>query len=138
MSEQNVENIYARNKGSATFFKRPYYDSLIYTEGIKDFQETLNAYWLVDTIISHLPQVIETYKNTEDGFFVVTIQINKNSSGTIEIFREGYEKKHYNEHITVTKQFIPYIDLPIYNYKFYLILSSIEPIAFTLLLTGEY
>ena len=138
MNIKTVKEIYSRNYGSETFYKRSYCNSLIYTEGIMDFQQTLNATWLVDNIIYYLPKIIETYKAVDDGFFVVKIKVKNNSSGYVEIFREGYVNSEYNDHITVIKQKLPYIDLPIYEYKFYLILSQAEPIIFTLLLTSEY
>ena len=138
MNKNTAEKIYSRNYGSEQFFKRDYYDELFYTEGIMDFQKTLNAYWVVDTVISYMPKVIKTSKTEDDGFFVVTIKVNADNRGIFEIYREGYVNNEYNKHITVVKQEIPYIDLPIYDYKFYLILSHAEPIRFTLMLTSEY
>lgn len=138
MNKNTAEEIYNRNYGSEQFFKRDYYDELFYTEGITDFQKTLNAHWVVDTVISYMPEIIKTSKTEDDGFFVVTIKINTENRGIFEIYREGWINNKYNEHITVVKQEIPYIDLPIYDYKFYLILSHVEPVRFTLMLTGEY
>lgn len=89
-------------------------------------------------MISYMPKIIQTYRQTDDYFYIVTIKIKDDSSGIIEVFREGYENGKYNEHILVIKQKIPYIDLPKYDYKFYLALASAEPILFTLLLTTEY
>jgi len=103
-----------------------------------DFQQTLQAFWLVDTIISHLSKIMQTYKSTEDGFFVATITVNNDNSAVFEVFREGYEEQEYTDHITVIKQNIPFTDLPVYDYKFYLILSSYNPIIFTLMLPTEY
>ena len=62
MNIATVKEIYNRNYGSENYYKRSYCDSLIYTEGIMDFQKTLNANWLVDNIIYHLPKIIETSK----------------------------------------------------------------------------
>ena len=138
MNTATVKEIYSRNYGSENYYKRSYCESLIYTEGIMDFQQTLNANWLVDNIIYHLPKIINTYKAVDDGFFVVKIKVKNNSSGYVEIYREGYVNNEYNDHIAVIKQKLPYIDLPTYDYKFYLILSQVEPIIFTLLLTSEY
>lgn len=138
MNISTVKEIYSRNYGSEKFYKRSYCESLIYTEGIMDFQETLNATWLVDNIIYHLPKIIEIFKAVDDGFFVVKIKVKDDNSGYFEIFREGYVNNEYNDHITVVKQKLPYIDLPTYDYKFYLILSNLEPIIFTFLLTSEY
>ena len=138
MNIATVKEIYNRNYGSKNYYKRSYCDSLIYTEGIMDFQQTLNANWLVDNIIYHLPKIIKTFKAVDDGFFVVKIKVKNDSSGYVEIYREGYVNNEYNDHITVIKQKLPFIDLPIYDYKFYLILSNLEPITFTFLLTSEY
>ena len=103
-----------------------------------DFQKTLNACWLVDLVIQHLPTVIKTTEAVNDGFFVAKISVNQNNSGYFEIYREGYVDNEYNEHITVIKQQIPFIDLPKYDYKFFLIVSNWEPLTYTLLLTSEY
>ena len=49
-----------------------------------------------------------------------------------------------NEHISIVKQDISFIDLPtkadeeITTYRFFLELSSVEPVKYTLLLTGEH
>ena len=133
-----VEQIYLRNYGSETFYKRSYCENLNYTEGLIDFQKTLNAFWVVDEVIRFLPKVIKTYNETEDGFYVITINIQKNNKAVFEIFREGYQNGKYDEHITVLKTKIPEADLPYYNYRFYLILSNLKPLIFTLMLTSEY
>ena len=133
-----VKDIYRRNYGSEKFFKRDYYDNLIYTEGIMDFQKTMNACWLIDLVIQYLPTVIETTKAVDDGFFVARIKVYKNSSGYFEIYREGYAENEYKEHITVVKQNIPFIDLPEYTYNFYLVVSDWESFTYTFLLPSEY
>lgn len=129
MNKQIIDNIYCRNIGSEKFYKRPYCNNLVYTEGIMDFQQTLQAFWIVDTIISHLPKIIQEYQSSGDGFFVVKINVKADKSATLKIVREN---------ITVIKQNIPFVDLIEYDYKFYLILSCFKPITFTLLLPNEY
>lgn len=138
MNKQIIDNIYCRNIGSEKFYKRPYCNNLVYTEGIMDFQQTLRAFWTVDIIISHLPKIIQEYQSSGDGFFIATISVTTNNSAKLEIFREGYVDKKYNEHITVITQDIPFTDLPVYDYKFYLILSSYDPVIFTFMLPNEY
>ena len=138
MNKQIIDNIYCRNIGSEKFYKRPYCNNLVYTEGIMDFQQTLRAFWTVDIIISHLPKIIQKYQSSGDGFFVATISVTTNNSAKLEIFREGYVDKKHNEHITVITQDIPFTDLPVYDYKFYLILSSYDPVIFTFMLPNEY
>lgn len=75
MNKQIIDNIYCRHIGSGKFYKRSYCNNLIYTEGIMDFQLKLQAFWLIDKIISHLPKIIQNYKLTEDGFFIVKINV---------------------------------------------------------------
>ena len=103
-----------------------------------DFQRTLNAFWFVDNIISYMPTVIQTFRQSTDPFYIIKMKVEEDKSGYIEIYREGYVNNKYSEHIQVIKQKIPYINLPTYEYKFYLALSFREPILFTLLLTSEY
>ena len=138
MNTATVNEIYNRNTGSQIAYKRAYCDTVQYTEGIMDFQRTLNAFWFVDNIISYMPTVIQTFRQSTDPFYIIKMKVEEDKSGYIEIYREGYVNNKYSEHIQVIKQKIPYINLPTYEYKFYLALSFREPIIFTLLLTSEY
>lgn len=139
-----VQEIYNRNYGSMQLFKRPFYKSLVYTEGVMDFQKTLNAFWVVDNVISYMPKVLKTFNETEDTFYMVEICLKQDKTGYMEIYHEGYLEDNYHEHISVAYQKIPFIDLPtkvdeeITTYKFYLTLSNYEPLTFTLLLPREY
>lgn len=141
----DVQMIYSRNTGTTHYYQRTYYSTLLYTDGIMDFQETLDAYWLVDNIISHMPKVLECFNQTEDGFFIIEISLDSSKNGQLEIYREGFnEKNEYDEHITVVCQEIPFIDLPIASndkqtsYKMYLQLTDYTPLRFVLMLTTEY
>jgi len=138
MNSKTVEKIYSRNYGTTNYYKRSYCENLNYTDGIMDFQTTLGAFWFVDMVIGCLPEIIKVWEKTGDTFYVISIKIDNDKNGTVEIYREGYVNGKYNEHITLIKLTIPNIDLPQYDYKFYLIQSSPAPLIFTLLLTGEY
>lgn len=139
-----VQQIYNRNYGSMQLFKRPFFNQLVYTEGVMDFQQTLNAYWVVDNVIGYMPEIFKCFKETENTFYVIEICLDKERKGYMEVYNEGYLGNDYHEHLTVTKQDIPYIDLPVKadedltTYKFYFILSNYEPVQFTLLLPQEY
>ena len=91
-----------------------------------------------------MPKILQTFKVTEDTFYVVQIALKQDNSGFMEVYREGYVDNEYKDHISVIKQNIPYIDLPtkqdtkITRYKFFLELSNDEPIIFTLLLPSEH
>ena len=144
ISYNTVKQIYGRNYGSMQLFKRDYFNQLLYTEGVMDFQKTLNAYWVVDNVISYMGSVIKTFKETEDSFFVVEIGVKQDKTGYMEVFHEGYIGNDYHDHLSVIYQKIPYIDLPvkvdehITTYKFYLSLHHYNPIQFMLLLPSEY
>lgn len=145
LNYSDVQMIYHRNTGTTRYFQRPYYSNLLYTDGVMDFQESLEAYWLVDTVISYMPTILECFNKTEDGFFVVEILIDKNNQGKIEIYREGINQNgDYDEHIVVISQEIPFVDLPIAknmsitSYKMYLQLGNYTPLQFVLMLPTEY
>ena len=140
----DVNKVFSRNFGSETLYKRNYCNSLLYTEGILDFAQTLDAHWLVDTVISYIPEVLKVYETEEESFFVIEIAVDKKHQGYFEIYHEGWIGNNYHECITVAKQMIPFIDLPtkddeeITTYKFFLELSSVNPVIYTLLLTSEH
>ena len=140
----DVKQVYARNYGSDRLYKRNYCNNLYYTTGIMDFAETLNAHWLIDTVCSYMPKVIDEYKKSEESFFLIEVRLNQKQEGYFEIYREGWVGDVYHESITVARQMIPFIDLPtkiddeITSYKFYLELSSYNPVIYTLLLPGEH
>ena len=143
MTYSIVEKIYNRNYGSDRLFKRPYCQNLNYTQGVFDFQKTLNAFWVVDNMVSYMPTILKSYEENEFEFYVVEICLNQNHQGYMEVYTEGYDEDEYKDHIQVLKQEIPYIDLPlsenkITRYKFFLSLSAVEPTKFTFYLPSEY
>lgn len=144
LAYNTVKEIYNRNFGSMQLFKRDYFNQLLYTEGLMDFQKTLEAYWIVDNIISYMPKILKAFKDHGFTFFVVEIALNQQHQGYMEIYTEDYIQGVYDEHISIVKQDIPFIDLPvnedeeITSYKFFLELSAMEPITYTLLLPSEH
>ena len=140
----DVNKVFSRNFGSERLYKRSYCSNLFYTEGILDFAQTLDAHWLIDTVISYMPEVLKVYETEEESFFIVEIAVDKKHQGYFEIYHEGWVGNDYHECITVAKQMIPFIDLPtkddeeITTYKFFLELASVNPVIYTLLLTSEH
>ena len=139
-----VKQIYGRNYGSMQLFKRDYCNQLLYTEGVMDFQKTLNAFWVVDNVISYIPSILKTFNETDDTFYMVEICVKQDKTGYMELYHEGYIGNDYHDHLSIIEQNIPFIYLPtkvdedITIYKFYLMLSDYEPVKFTLLLPSEY
>ena len=142
--EAEIKSLSDIKKDKERLYKRNYCNNLYYTTGILDFAETLNAHWLIDTVVSYIPKVIEEYKKSEETFFLIEVRLNQKQEGYFEIYREGWIGDEYHESITVVRQMIPFIDLPteiddeITSYKFYLELSSYNPVIYTLLLPGEH
>ena len=87
-----AEQVYSRNHGSERLFKRPYCQTLNYTEGIFDFQKSMNAFWVVDNMVSYMPQILKAFEQNEYEFFVVEICVNKENKGHMEVFTEEYVK----------------------------------------------
>ena len=75
---------------------------------------------------------------------MVEIALNQEQQGYMEVYTEDYLNGEYHEHISIIKQNLSFIDLPvkvdeeITSYKFFLELSAIEPVTYTLLLTSEH
>lgn len=140
----DVKQVYGRNYGSERLYKRNYCNSLLYTEGVMDFQKTLDAFWVIDNVVSYMPTILKAYQEHEFTFFVVEIAVNQKQQGYMEVFTEDYVEGQYDEHISIIKQDISFIDLPmkvdddITTYRFFLELSSIEPVTYTLLLPSEH
>ena len=97
----DVKQVYGRNYGSERLYKRSYCNSLLYTEGLMGFQKTLNAYWIVDNMVSYMPKIIKAYKEHEFTFFVVEIVLNQKQQGYMEVFTEDYVEGEYDEHISL-------------------------------------
>ena len=67
----DAKQVYSRNYGSERLYKRSYCNNLLYTEGVMDFQQTLDAFWVVDNVVSYMPKILDAYKKHEFTFFVV-------------------------------------------------------------------
>ena len=140
----DATQVFSRNYGSERLYKRSYCNSLLYTEGLMDLQTTLDAFWVIDNMVSYMPKILQAYKEHEYTFFVVEIALNQKQEGYMEVYTEDYVEGEYDEHISIVKQDILFIDLPtnpdeeITTYRFFLELSSIEPEIYTLLLPSEH
>ena len=55
----DATQVYSRNYGSERLYKRSYCNSLLYTEGVMDFQQTLDAFWAVDNMVSYMPMILK-------------------------------------------------------------------------------
>ena len=71
---KDVNDIFSRNFGSETLYKRNYCNNLLYTEGILDFAQTLDAHWLVDNIISYMPEVLKLMKEKKSSSLSLRLQ----------------------------------------------------------------
>lgn len=108
-----VLEIYNNNTGSEHLYKRNCCPSMVYTDGVMDFAEVLNAHWLIDMVYSYMQEVLKVYKETQDYFFVVEVALNNKQEGYFEIYHEGWIDGNYHESVPVVRQNIPFIDLPL-------------------------
>ena len=144
LTYSDVQKIYCRNYGTTQYFKRGYCDYLFYTDGVMDVQRSLEAYWVVDNVISYMPKILERFRKCESTYYTVEIVLNREYSGYMEVYAEDYnDNGDFDEHITIIKQDIPFIDLPfnedeeLTSYKMYLRILSYEKEQFVLLLPTE-
>ena len=73
LSYLDVLDIYNRNHGTTQYFKRPYNGNLLYTDGIMDFQKSLEAFWIVDNVISYMPKILERFRKYESTYYTMVI-----------------------------------------------------------------
>ena len=86
LTYNDVQKIYARNHGTTNYYHRNYYTTLAYTDGVFDFQKSLEAYWVVDNVISYMPCVLDRFNKEGDSFYVVKISFDKERFGCMEIY----------------------------------------------------
>lgn len=71
---KDVNDIFSRNFGSENLYKRNYCNNLLYTTGILDFAKTLDAHWLIDNIISYMPEVLKLMKQKKSSSLLLKLQ----------------------------------------------------------------
>ena len=138
VTAQQISNIFAQATGSEMFFKRDYGKYMDYTEGVMNIQRECDMAWFIDLMYSHMPAVIEDYKETEEHFYIVELKVQDHKA-KFTITRELYNNTTNDyDYIIVAEQDIEYTDLPNYNFKFFLGLASDTPLVFRLLCPSEY
>ena len=91
-----------------------------------------------------MPYILERFNKEGETFYVLRIVFDRERFGYMEVYTEGYTGDTYDEHITIIKQEIPLIDLPLnedeetIEYNMYLQLGNDSPLQFVLMLTTEY
>lgn len=134
-----VNEVLNSSIGTTTWYKRGFCNTLIYTDGVMAFQQTCDAHWLVDVVVSYMPVIMRDYLQTSNSFYIVSLAVDGNNEGTFTITKEEYNSES-NDFINkvVVSQVIPYVDLPEVDIKFYLELANLEPIQFCLLCCSEH
>lgn len=100
---------------------RDYWNRIVYTDGVKYFIDSAEAYWFLTEIVSILPKL------PRDSFYSVELMV-KNSAAVITV-DDG------NDHILLSKT-ITFTDAPEGLWKFYL--EEIDACRFCLLLPSEH
>ena len=102
---------------------------LIYTDGIKDAFDENKSWWMLDVIVSYIPNVVELIKETGNKFFLIEFNVE---DGKCDFYiREDSDEPHLiHQHIESTNSE--------YSFKLYLIRDSFDEGDFTLLFPSEY
>jgi hypothetical protein len=121
--------------GTEKYYKRSILGrrtGMIYTDGVKHFVDYAEAQWFIDIVNSHMPVVLNRGKG--DYFFTVVLTVHALEGGVNAVFKIDSELLG-----NLVTQEIPYTDLPIGEYKFFLALGQDGPLpAYVLMIPSEY
>jgi hypothetical protein len=70
--------------GTENYYRNPFHGKLLYTDGVKYLAETAGAYWLIDLIASHQPDIRKNKDNRlhQMQFWNLTVHPNKSATAT--------------------------------------------------------
>lgn len=138
ITNEYVQEVCGSSWGTSSYYKRSGIAGFVYTDGVMHVQTQLNAYWLVDMIVSYIPTVIKDFKNTKNTFYTVQLDVNEDSTADFTINKEGYDKDDNYIDIPIVVQHVPYTDLPKTQIKMFLELANYNPITFCALMPTEH
>lgn len=111
-----VQKVLNQIGGTSKWYKTTLIPNFYVTDNVYELYKQFNAFWLGDLIASYHKKIVECMEREDDSFFIVDLRVNEGNGGYIRISREygGMLKG-------IIKQDINYIDLPVGDYKFWLI-----------------
>ena len=132
LTTEKVEEIMNSSTGTEKYYRPFFFNTMVYTDGVRTFAEQCQAYWVIDLVNSYMKKIQSNHRRTGEWMYFIKLKV-KNSKASVRIYREVDEKKK-----TVVRQDIYYTDLPNVELKFYLQLAQEEPAVFCMMTPSEY
>ena len=132
LTTEKVEEIMNSSTGTGKYYRPFFFNTMVYTDGVRTFAEQCQAYWVIDLVNSYMKKIQNNHRRTGEWMYFIQLKV-KDSKASVRIYREVDEKKK-----TVARLDIPYTDLPNVNIKFYLQLAQEEPAVFCMMTPSEY
>ena len=132
LTTEKVEEIMNSSTGTEKYYRPFFFNTMVYTDGVRTFAEQCQAYWVIDLVNSYMKKIQNNHRRTGEWMYFIQLKA-KDSKASVRIYREVDEKKK-----TVARLDIPYTDLPNVELKFYLQLAQEEPAVFCMMTPSEY
>lgn len=132
LTTEKVEEIMNSSTGTEKYYRPFFFNTMVYTDGVRTFAEQCQAYWVIDLVNSYMKKIQNNHRRTGEWMYFIQLKV-KDSKASVRIYREVDEKKK-----TVARLDIPYTDLPNVELKFYLQLAQEEPAVFCMMTPSEY
>ena len=132
LTTEKVEEIMNSSTGTEKYYRPFFFNTMVYTDGVRTFAEQCQAYWVIDLVNSYMKKIQSNHRRTNEWMYFIQLKV-KDSKASVRIYREVDEKKK-----TVVRQDIYYTDLPNVELKFYLQLAQEEPAVFCMMTPSEY
>ena len=132
LTTEKVEEIMNSSTGTEKYYRPFFFNTMVYTDGVRTFAEQCKAYWVIDLVNSYMKKIQNNHRRTGEWMYFIKLKV-KDSKASVRIYREVDEKKK-----TVVRQDIYYTDLPNVDLKFYLQLAQEEPAVFCMMTPSEY
>ena len=128
-SAEEITATLAHFSGSKTRYR--HWMKILYTDGVKYLADAAGAHWLIDAIASHY---VTKRKLRAEDFLIVRLEVNRKPGAKFMArltFHTDWDADNPAEYPSICTQRIPFTDLPLNEFKFYLI-------GETLMLPSEY
>lgn len=132
LTTEKVEEIMNSSTGTEKYYKPVFFNSMVYTDGVRTFAEQCQVHWVIDLVNSCMNKIQNSHKRTGEWIYFIQLKV-KDSKASVRIYREVDEKNK-----TVARQDIYYTDLPNVKLKFYLQLAQEEPTVFCMMCPSEW
>jgi hypothetical protein len=117
--------------GTEGYHKLTFMSRLLCTDGVKLVADQCGAYWLVDLVASHLPNVVR--KLGRDGWLYFCYLTVKDGKAVVE-FKRDVGKQHK----ALARQEIEYTDFPEGEHTFYIQSMDEENRMYCMMVPQEY